>query len=156
MRLHDSLAGLCVAIVGLAVVAAAHRFPAMPGQAIGPSLFPTVIGAGLILLGGTLAVSELRRRDVTWLVLDDWTRRPGMARNFGLVIADLLFYAVAVTPLGFFLTSAIFLGVLFAAFGLRWSRAVPIALAVTLVMHYGFYTWLRVPLPWGVLERMAW
>jgi putative tricarboxylic transport membrane protein len=27
---------------------------------------------------------------------------------------------------------------------------------VTLVIHYAFYSLLRVPLPWGVLERFAW
>jgi putative tricarboxylic transport membrane protein len=35
-------------------------------------------------------------------------------------------------------------------------RIVPLALIVTFAIHYAFYTLLRVPLPWGVLEGIAW
>jgi putative tricarboxylic transport membrane protein len=31
-----------------------------------------------------------------------------------------------------------------------------LAVIVPIVLHYMFYTGLRVPLPWGVLEGMAW
>jgi putative tricarboxylic transport membrane protein len=33
---------------------------------------------------------------------------------------------------------------------------VPIALVLTLLIHYAFYKLLRVPLPWGVLQPIAW
>ena len=36
------------------------------------------------------------------------------------------------------------------------AAAVPLALAVTLVIHYAFYKLLKVPLPWGVLQGIAW
>ncbi len=83
-------------------------------------------------------------------------RRPRMVGNFAVVVGSLLFYALVVDRLGFFITSIVFLGVLFLAFGVSRRRIVPLALAVTLVIHYGFYTLLRVPLPWGVLEGIAW
>jgi putative tricarboxylic transport membrane protein len=35
-------------------------------------------------------------------------------------------------------------------------RAIPIALIMTLAIHYAFYKLLRVPLPWGVLMPIAW
>jgi putative tricarboxylic transport membrane protein len=33
---------------------------------------------------------------------------------------------------------------------------VPLAVVVTLIIHYAFYKLLRVPLPWGLLQGVAW
>ncbi len=41
---------------------------------------------------------------------------------------------------------------LFLAFGVARRWILPLAASVTLVIHYAFYSLLRVPLPWGVLE----
>jgi putative tricarboxylic transport membrane protein len=67
-----------------------------------------------------------------------------------------VFYALAVDWLGFFLTSLVFLVALFLAFGVARRWVLPLALGVTFAIHYGFYTVLRVPLPWGVFEGIAW
>jgi putative tricarboxylic transport membrane protein len=72
------------------------------------------------------------------------------------VIADLILYAVAVDAIGFFLTAIVFLTVLWLAFGARRRWILPLALAVPMAFHYGFYTLLHVPLPWGLFERVAW
>lgn len=129
----------------------------MPGQPVGPSLFPTVIGIGLVVFGTALARNGLRAaRTQRAFELDDWVRRPAMVRNFALVISALLFYSLAVDALGFFITAFVILSTLFLALGVRRRLIAPVAIAVTLVIHYGFYTLLRVPLPWGVLESIAW
>ena len=156
MKLSDTASGLLAAILGVAVIALTRTFPPMHGQPIGPSLFPTLIGTVLIAAGALLIVADARRRGGAFLQLDDWMRRPRMRLNFALVLAVLIFYALAVDRLGFILTAVTFLTVLFFAFGVRRGRVLPVAVAVTLVIHYGFYTLLRVPLPWGVLEVIAW
>jgi len=156
MKLGDAASGLLAALFGIAVVVHARTFPPMPGQPVGPSLFPMLIGAGLIVAGVALMVAGARRPSGAFVELEAWARRPHMLTNFALVIADLLFYAIVVDRLGFLITAVLFLSVLFLAFGVRRTRILPIAVAVTLVIHYGFYTLLRVPLPWGVLEGIAW
>jgi len=156
MKLSDTLSGVLTLLVGLAVVAHARTFPPMPGQAVGPSLFPTVVGAGFVGFGAALAWAGTRTRRARWIELDEWVRRPRMVANFALVIADVVFYAVAVDWLGFFITASAFLSVLFLAFGVRRARIGPLAAIVTLGLHYGFYTLLRVPLPWGLLGGIAW
>jgi putative tricarboxylic transport membrane protein len=169
MKLADALSGLLAALAGIAVVLHALTFPPMPGQPVGPSLFPIAIGTGLILAGAALMLAAVRgpasaarppsavRRPLSEFVeFDAWARRPRMVANLLVVIADLSFYAIAVEALGFLITSVVFLAVLFLAFGVRRARILPFAVAVTLVIHYGFYTLLRVPLPWGVLEAVAW
>ena len=155
MKLNPTLSGLLVLIVGLAVVVHARSFSSATGQSIGPAFFPSLVGAGLILCGLALIVSGRGRRE-PWIEAGEWVRRPRMVFNLLLVFADLVFYAVAVTSLGFFITAVVFLSVLMIAFKVPPTRIVPLALAVTLIIHYAFYTLLRVPLPWGVLEGVAW
>jgi putative tricarboxylic transport membrane protein len=155
MKLNDKVSGLLILIFGMAVVAQARTFPSMPGQSIGPSLFPTLIGGGLMVCGAALVLSR-SGRGAPWFQADDWVRRPRMVLNFGLVFVDLVFYAIVVGRLGFFITAVIFLSVLMLAFGVSRPRIVPLALGVTIVIHYAFYSLLRVPLPWGVLEGIAW
>jgi putative tricarboxylic transport membrane protein len=154
MQLSDRLSGLLAAGLGLAVVLFARTFPPMPGQDIGPGLFPTLTGTGLIGFGAWMMVAD--RAGVGWVRFDDWARRLRMVANFAAVIVALIVFAVAVTPLGFFLTSMVFLAGLMTVFGVppRWT--LPLAVGVTIAVHYVFYSWLRVPLPWGVLEGMAW
>ena len=174
MRLNDTLTGILLFVVGIAVAAYAQTFPLSPGQEIGPGLFPSVIGGGLALCGVVLFVGGVRqsratailrvqetadapgRRSDAWLELDEWARRPRMVLNGALVIADLIFYALAVDRIGFFVTAFVFLTVLLLAFGVRWRWIPVLAVAVTLGLHLVFYTLLRVPLPWGWFEGFAW
>lgn len=155
MRLSDRLSGLLAAGLGLVVVLSARTFPPMPGQDIGPALFPALAGVGLMGFGVWMVVAD-RAGAGGWLRFDEWARRPRMVANFVLVIVALLVYAVAVTPVGFFLTSMVFLAVLMTVFGVppRWTG--PLAVMITIGIHYVFYSWLRVPLPWGVFEAVAW
>jgi putative tricarboxylic transport membrane protein len=156
MRVSDVLSGLVAAIFGIALMVYSRTFPPMPGQSIGPGLFPSIIGIGLIAFGVSLAVSARKRSDARWLAFDEWIDRPRMVLNFALVIADLIFYAMAVNHLGFFLTASIFVSVLWFTFGVSRRLIVPMAVVVTIVVHYMFYSVLRVPLPWGLLGGIAW
>lgn len=155
MQLSDRLTGLLAAGLGLVVVLVARTFPSMPGQDIGPGLFPTLAGLGLIGFGAWLVIAD-RSALRAWVRFDDWARRPRMVVNFALVILALVVYALLVTPVGFFITSLAFLAVLMTAFGAPPRLALPTSASVTLVIHYIFYSCLHVPLPWGLLEGVAW
>ena len=75
---------------------------------------------------------------------------------FVAVIGVNVFYILAVDRLGFILDRHRLPAALFAVFGVRMAWIVPLALVVTLVIHYAFYKLLKVPLPWGVLQGIAW
>lgn len=156
MRFSDTISGLFLALFGAAAIAYSQTFPPMPGQNVGPSLFPSLVGGGFVAFGLALMLPALRRGDRPWVSVEPWVRRPRMALNFALVIGMLAFYALTVSTLGFFLTSIAFLCVLFFAFGVRARWIVPVAAGVTFAIHYAFYTLLRVPLPWGLFEAIAW
>lgn len=156
MRFSDAASGVVAMILGIAVVAHARTFPPMPGQPVGPSLFPSLIGGALVLSGLGLIVAGARGETQPVVHLDDWVGRPRMVLNFALVVAMLLFYAVVLHRVGFFLTAFLFLTALFGSFGVTRKWIVPLSAVIVLLIHYGFYTLLRVPLPWGVLEGLAW
>jgi putative tricarboxylic transport membrane protein len=156
MRMGDRASGILSIAIGAAVTAYAWSFPTAPGHPVGPGAFPAAIGCALVGAGTLLLAGSLRRRRDSWIELPDWMRKPRLVSNFALVLAAVVFYAVAVDRLGFLITAILLLAILFAAFGVRRSRILPLAVAVTLVLHFGFYTLLRVPLPWGMLEGIAW
>jgi putative tricarboxylic transport membrane protein len=155
VKLSDSLSGLLILLLGAAVLAHASTFPPMPGQTIGPALFPTLVGMGLMLVGGLLFWGG-RSTGRGWGALDHDMRRPRMALNFAIVIASLMAYALLVGRLGFFITAALLLAILFRAFGVRLRPTLVLTAFLPFALHYIFYSLLHVPLPWGVLESLAW
>jgi len=58
--------------------------------------------------------------------------------------------------LGFIVCSLLMLSALMWSYGVRRILIAPVALVATLVIHAGFFKLLKVPLPWGVLQPIAW
>lgn len=157
MRLSDSLIALLLIVFSVAVIAYAWDFPPMPGQTFGPALFPTLIAVGLILAGLSLIAARVRSGDKQpVLEVDAWVRNPRLLFDFLLVIGALLFYIVFSDELGYFVAAPLALAAFLFATGTRGLIVLPVAVVVPLLMHYIFYTLLKVPLPWGLLTPYAW
>lgn len=161
MKLDDGVWGALVALLGIAILVAIRNFPTIPGQQYGPALFPGVIAVALLVCGGALifksvaggAPGTMRRR---WVAFDDWVRSPRHVAAFAVVVGVNVFYIAFVDLLGFVITAILYLAALFAVFRVRARWIVPLAIVVTLMIHYAFYKLLRVPLPWGLLQGVAW
>jgi putative tricarboxylic transport membrane protein len=161
MKINDALWGALFLLLGVVILVHVQGFPTIPGQNVGPALFPGVIAAGLsvcalLLIARGIAARAKGGEGAAWLATADWVRSPRHLLAFALVIGANVFYIAIVDRLGFIPTGAIYLAVLFAVFGVRLRNSLIIALVVTLVIHYAFYKLLRVPLPWGVLTKWAW
>ena len=157
MKLNDAVVGLLLLALGVAVLMAVQTFPKIPGQQVGPALFPGLIASGLCIGGLILLWRGWRARaTVPWLTLEDWVRSPRHQSAFAVLIGSVLFYILASQRLGFLPTSSLILIALFSVLRVPLTRSVPIALIVTLLIHFAFYKLLRVPLPWGVLQNYAW
>ena len=161
MKLNDAVWGGLVVLLGIAILVAIRNFPTIPGQQYGPALFPGVIAVALLVCGAALVYKGTSarsphgapRRFVAW---DDWVRAPRYVRAFAVVIGVNVLYIAFVESLGFVIASVLYLGATFAVFRVRARLVVPLAIVVTLIIHYVFYKLLRVPLPWGLLQGVAW
>jgi putative tricarboxylic transport membrane protein len=126
----------------------------MPGQKFGPAWFPGLI-AGALGICGVLLVATRLRTGGPWLVTPDWIGRRRPAAGVATVIAGLLVYILAADTVGFHLVALALLVLWMRVLGTSWRVTLPVAIVATLVIHLAFYKLLRVPLPWGVLERWA-
>ena len=161
MKLNDAVWGALLIFLSAAILVHVRNFPTIPGQNVGPALFPGLIAVGLVVCAVILIVKGLAARAQGgerghWLVFDAWTGSRRHVLAFALAVGVNVFYILLVDRLGFIPTGIVYLGVLFAVFGVRTGWIVPLALVVTLVIHFAFYKLLKVPLPWGVLQGIAW
>ena len=126
----------------------------MPGQKFGPAWFPGLVAAGLGVCGALLVRAGLRS-GTAWFALPGWIHGPRPRRAIAAMLAGLLAYILLAERLGFHLAGVLVLGLWLRALGTSWRTTVMVAGLGTLLIHLAFYKALRVPLPWGVLERWA-
>jgi putative tricarboxylic transport membrane protein len=157
MRLNDAVFGVLLIVFAIAEIAYTRTFPSLHGQAYGPDLFPILIGVGFLITGAVLTFQGLAQRaGHTLLEVGAWAADRRNVVNFALVLLALLFYIAASGWLGFILTAFIIMLVLLKSFGSGWVAAVVIATLTTLCIHTLFARVLLVPLPWGLLQPVAW
>ena len=144
------------ALLALAAVILWHiqGFPAMPGQKFGPAWFPGLIAVGLGICGAGLVFSGVRK-PTPWVAFPEWISRPAPRAAVLAVIGGLVFYILAADALGFHITGIVLLGFWIRRLGASRVLTVLVSVAGTVLIHLAFYKALRVPLPWGVLERFA-
>jgi putative tricarboxylic transport membrane protein len=157
MKLNDAILGLIIAALGAAVLIAIRGYPNIPGQPVGPALFPGLIAAGLCI-GGVVLIARgwMERAGQPWVVWDDWVRSPRHLLALAVLLGAILFYILVSEWLGFLPTAVLILLALFLVLEVPPTRAVLVAVIATFVIHFAFYKLLRVPLPWGVLKGVAW
>jgi putative tricarboxylic transport membrane protein len=131
-----------------------QSFPAMPGQKFGPAWFPGLIAVGVAICGALLVRSGLRAGGPL-CIWPGWMRERRASSGIVAVIAGIVFYVLAVDRLGFHITGGLVLALWVRVLGASWRVSLPVALIATLAIHLAFYKALRVPLPWGLLERWA-
>jgi putative tricarboxylic transport membrane protein len=156
MKLNDAIFGLVLLVLGSAVLFAIQGFPKIPGQPVGPALFPGLIATGLCIAGALLVLRGLRQPRQAWLVWDDWVRSPRHVLALAVLLGSIVFYMVAADRLGFLPTAVLILLAMFRVLRVRWGLSILLAVVATLVVHFAFYKLLRVPLPWGLLTPFAW
>ncbi|MDP3797437.1 MAG: tripartite tricarboxylate transporter TctB family protein [Polaromonas sp.] len=157
MKLNDAIFGLVLALLGAVVLFTVQSFPKIPGQQVGPALFPGLIAAGLCLGGVVLMVRGWRvRAEAPWVRFEGWVQSPRHVLGFAVLVASVVFYMLAADKLGFLLTATLILTAMFYVLRVPLAKSVLIAIIASLLIHFAFYKLLRVPLPWGLLVNHAW
>jgi putative tricarboxylic transport membrane protein len=164
MQLSDRVTGVFLVGLGGASAYGGWLLPPVPGQQIGPNVFPMVIGFGLMLCGALIALGvghrfeEEAEADPTMPAAAGEESTPlSWGRSLLALLPPglLLFYVVAVDRLGFALTAAAMVLATALALGARARLAIPLAIVAPIFVHLVFSKLLRVPLPPGPLP-MPW
>ena len=161
MKVNDAVFGAILVLLGVAVLVVVQSFPRIPGQNVGPGLFPGALAVAMVVCGAVLIATGLKARrsagaTFRWAVAPEWLRSGRHVVAFLVLVASNVFYLLVVDRLGFLLTAFVYLAALMWVLRVRLAVAVPVAFIMALAIHYAFYKLLRVPLPWGVLQGIAW
>lgn len=169
MKFNDAIWGALLLAFGGVLFVHVQGFPKIPGQQVGPSALPGALAIGLCVCGAILLLRGLRAHfaggramgnaagtTARWVELPDWFGSASHVRGFAVLVAVNLLYVFGVQRLGFVLTGVVYLFALMWVLRVRPARALLYAVAMTIVIHYVFYKLLKVPLPWGVLQGVAW
>jgi putative tricarboxylic transport membrane protein len=159
VKVNDAISGAGLIVLAGLVYWLTADFPGMHGQPYGPALFPRLIAMLMALAGLGLIVQGVRTRSQAPLVvLPEWMGSPRHTASLAAVILAVVFYIMVSRTLGFVLTGFAILAVLFVLLRGRahiWSSLGIAAVAVIAIQQF-FGDFLRVPLPWGVLQPIAW
>jgi putative tricarboxylic transport membrane protein len=157
VKLNDALWGALLLLLAGALLWHVQGFPSIPGQQVGPGALPRALAIGLGVCGAILLMRGWRERATSpWLERPAWITAHPQVTALAVLAGVNLFYLLAVQRLGFVVTGIVYLAALMWAFRVRPPRALAIAIVATLAIHYCFYKLLKVPLPWGLLQPIAW
>lgn len=94
---RDIIGGLLLAALGVFIVLYSRRYDLGTLSSMGPGYFPTVLGGLMALFGLMIALPAFFRSgeslDINW-------------RGYLFVVGSLIFFALALRPLGLLLTTA--------------------------------------------------
>lgn len=161
MQLSDRTTGLFLIALGAVAAYAGSRLPPVPGQQVGPDVFPMVVGTGLCLCGLLIALGIGRRFEEEAQAdlaahsdaASETSARPWWIAAFRALLppALLVFYALVADRLGFLLTAAIVVAIAARALGASWLLTLTVAVGGPVFVSLAFGKLLRVPLPPGLL-----
>jgi putative tricarboxylic transport membrane protein len=163
MHLPDRVTGLFMVALGGLAAYGGSRLPPVPGQQIGPNVFPLVVGIGLAICGAMIAFGVGRRYEeeaeadlakISGRIATETADAPWpWWRGLKALVppALLIFYVLAVDRLGFLPTAAMIVLAASLALGARLRLAVAMAIGAPLFVNLVFVKLLRVPLPSGLL-----
>ena len=165
MLISDKVSGLALVALGGAAAYGGSLLPPVPGQQVGPNVFPMVVGIGLALCGAMIAFgvgSAIEQEAEAELAAHSVKLEPDAPSSPLLNAAKtllpptlLLAYVFVGDRLGFVPTAFFIVLAISLAMGARLKLALPLALIAPPVVHLIFLKLLRVPLPAGLLP-MPW
>jgi putative tricarboxylic transport membrane protein len=152
LRLHQTLIGVGVLLVGLLLAAGALDIPSTAGyQGVGPNFLPWVVAVALIVCGLTLVAHAVVGgwRDVeppSGAARGDWIA-------LAWVAAGILLNAALITTIGFALACALCYAL--AVRGLRWAEGRSTTLWPGMLVDLGVGLAIALPVFWLFTRVLA-
>jgi putative tricarboxylic transport membrane protein len=159
MKVSDRVVGLLLMVLGALAYWGGSKLPPVPGQQVGPDVFPMVVGAGLTLCGLLISLGVGRTfEDSEKVVINtqgdviEISEKTGSGWKVLVPPAALFFYYFASEKLGFWICATLMVFALAKSQRASWRGTVLLALLAPVAVHLIFYKLLRVPLPFGLLK----
>jgi putative tricarboxylic transport membrane protein len=153
---------LAVFVIGLFVVAVARTIPmGLYKSTLGPRAFFFGVGGMFIVGGGVLLLQRLRNwkaqnsHTIPSEGEEDEEGYPASALRAASVIAASLVYALLLRPLGYLLTTPLYIAGTLVILGQRqWRWIVLFAVGLTVVFYIAFAQVLKSSVPVGPLTEL--
>lgn len=151
--MRDFLLGLAFVIGGGVVIAVAQTYPTMPALQFGPSLFPSLIGGGMVIGGLVLALTRIGQLRSAFA----GSRSQTASYDYrGLLIsllpcALIVFYILTSEFLGAPLCMALSMLILMQVRGAKLWISLIVSIVIATAIYMLFSRYLLIPLPEGAL-----
>lgn len=159
MKFTDSVSGVLICALGIALLTMSAQFPSFAGQPYGASLFPSILGTALVLCGLGLGARDLLKRragstTAPWITPDDAFGNTRAVAAFATVLLFVLAQILLGRAVGFAPLAVIGLFVLFRVLHIKTLPALALSLGGTAMCWFLFARLLLVPLPRGIIGRL--
>jgi len=156
MRFNDKIMSLVLIALAVFIFTNARTLPALPGQPVGPALFPMTISVLLAIVSiAIFARSAAQRSDKKshWITIG---HRPDFRTLLSVVLipVTIIFYIMVADETGFIAASVIILSVMMLAYGVGLWASLAIAILMSVICFLLFRMALFVPLPEGFLDQV--
>lgn len=153
MKTHDRISGLIWVFLGIGICIGSVKLRLGDFHKPGPGFMPFLSGSFLILFGLIIAVStiskglekEKTKGKEAWMNVN-W-------KSFLFTLLALFVYALLLEPIGFYITTFMFLFFLFKLTEpKRWLMPIVFAGISVILSYLIFSTWLKVQFPSGIFR----
>ena len=150
-RLANTISGLFLLVLAVVAGSLARGLPTtITDQYAGPSFMPMLIS---ICLAASAAVVVIKAQ-----IKPSERRMPGWsgadlagAIRIGVVVTATAAYNLMLQPVGYLLTTALYLMALLCYLKVAWRLSILLSLLVTVLTYAMFSIWLQVILPTGLV-----
>jgi putative tricarboxylic transport membrane protein len=152
LRSADLTTGGLLAGLGVATLIATRWIRGMAGESLNPRTLPSLVGWALVLIGVGIVAIAWRYRGAPIVI--HWPDRRGRQRLWVTAMA-LVGYAALIEPLGFPLSTALFVTALAWYLGnyRPWVMLL-LGAASGVIVYYVFMEFLGLNFPLGLLEYL--
>jgi putative tricarboxylic transport membrane protein len=160
MRISDRISGVALLLLGAASFWGGSLLPPVPGQQVGPSAFPMVVGAGLMIVGLLIALHIGRSfEEIAEAELAEHSQPDPEAEAYRksrrwlafLPPALMVAYYLLSERVGFIPLAAVMIAILSFALNANRRLILPVSILGAVFIYLVFVKVLRVPLPPGPL-----
>ena len=153
----NRLTGIVITVFGVIYTVLSYNLPrAAIGKPMDPVIFPLILGIGMTLCGILLLINNGKQKEGTPKVKVKEAKKftlKGMSQDTKLIIftcASGILYGLLFEPLGYVLSTIIFMGSLLFAINdgmKKWKTNVFVAVGFSVCIYVMFYYFLGIPLP---------